>query len=324
MTTNKKWLMAAVLVLVVILSACGNQTESSSSNSSNNGNESSVKELTFKDKLGEATVKINPKNVVVFDFGSLDTLRKLGVDVAGVPVSNLPSYLDQYKDRKYADVGTLFEPNFEKINELSPELIIIGGRQSDAYEELSKIAPTIYMAVDTEHYMESFQENVNKLAQIFGKEEEAKQALAVIDSSVTDLHDKAAASQAKGLIVLANEGSLSAYGTKSRFGIIHDVFGVTPVDSHIEVSTHGQKVSFEYVAQKNPDYLFVIDRGAVVKEEGKEQVTAKQAVENDLVKNTNAFKNNHIVYLDPNYWYLSGGGLISVSEMIKEVSAAFN
>lgn len=37
------------------------------------------------------------------------------------------------------------------------------------------------------------------------------------------------------------------------------------------------------------------------------------------MKNTNAFKNGKIIYLDPNYWYLSGGGLISVSEMLKEV-----
>ncbi|KPD00954.1 putative ABC transporter solute-binding protein YclQ precursor [Geobacillus sp. BCO2] len=61
--------------------------------------------------------------------------------------------------------------------------------------------------------------------------------------------------------------------------------------------------------------MFVIDRDAVV--EGKP--TAKQTIENALVKKTKAYQNGHIVYLDPNYWYLSGGGLTSVSEMIKQV-----
>lgn len=42
-----------------------------------------------------------------------------------------------------------------------------------------------------------------------------------------------------------------------------------------------------------------------------------------MIKTTKAYKENHVVYLDPNYWYLSGGGLISVSEMVKEVGAAF-
>lgn len=97
------------------------------------------------------------------------------------------------------------------------------------------------------------------------------------------------------------------------------MFGFAQADDKIEVSTHGQSVSYEYVADKNPDYLFVVDRDAVVKSDGGESGSAKKAVENDLVKNTNAFKNGKIIYLDPNYWYLSGGGLISVSEMLKEV-----
>ena len=40
-----------------------------------------------------------------------------------------------------------------------------------------------------------------------------------------------------------------------------------------------------------------------------------------LVKKTNAYKNDKIVYLNADYWYLSGGGLLSMKEMIKEVEA---
>ncbi|MBM0635337.1 siderophore ABC transporter substrate-binding protein [Paenibacillus polymyxa] len=318
--------LTLMLALVLMVSACGKAApatqEATETGSSAATTES--KTISVKHALDEnpVQVKVNPQNVVVFDFGSLDTLDKLGVDVAAVAQQDLPTYLNKYKDSKYASAGTLFEPDYEKISDLSPELIIIGGRQADAYKELSKIAPTISMAVDTKDYIHSFKKNVETLGQIFDKEDAAKQELAVIDSSIKAVHDKAVASKAKGLIVLTNEGSLSAYGSQSRFGIIHDAFGVTPADPDIKVSTHGQKVSFEYVQQKNPDYIFVVDRGAVVVEEGKEQVTGKQTIENELVKKTNAFKNGHIVYLDPNYWYLSGNGLESVSEMIKEIDAA--
>ncbi|GJM75015.1 hypothetical protein HMSSN036_72310 [Paenibacillus macerans] len=37
------------------------------------------------------------------------------------------------------------------------------------------------------------------------------------------------------------------------------------------------------------------------------------------MKKTNAYKNGKIIYLDANYWYLSGGGLLSMPEMLKEV-----
>lgn len=175
------------------------------------------------------------------------------------------------------------------------------------------------MAVDNANYMESFTNNVKMLGQIFGKEAEVETELATINDSIKALNTKATADGKKALVILANEGKISAYGAGSRFGIIHDVFGFAQADDKIEVSTHGQSVSYEYVADKNPDYLFVVDRDAAVKSDGGEAGSAKKAVENDLVKNTNAFKNGKIIYLDPNYWYLSGGGLISVSEMLKEV-----
>ncbi|OMD34858.1 ABC transporter [Paenibacillus odorifer] len=313
--------------LAVILAACGsNNAATSDNNTAAAGNTEATtapntesKELTIKHELGEITIKSNPQKVVVFDFGTLDTLDKLGVEVTGVPQSNVPSYLSKYSDAKYENVGGLKEPDFEKINSLSPDLIIISGRQQDSYDEFSKIAPTLYVAVDNANYMESFTKNVKTLGQIFGKEAEVEAELATITDSVKALNEKAKADGKKSLIILANEGKISAYGSGSRFGIIHDVFGFAQADDKIEVSTHGQSVSYEYVADKNPDYLFVVDRDAAVKSDGSKSGSAKDAVENDLVKNTNAFKNGKIIYLDPNYWYLSGGGLISVSEMLKEV-----
>ena len=163
--------------------------------------------------------------------------------------------------------------------------------------------------------MESFEENVTLLGKIFDKEDQAAKELASVEEKINALKEEVPADK-KGLIVLANGGKVSAYGLNSRFGIIHDVFGVPAADDKLEVSTHGQSISFEYIAEKNPDYLFVIDRDAVV---GDGQA-AKETVENDIVKNTNAYKDGHIVYLDPNYWYLSGGGLESVNEMVNEIS----
>ncbi|EEL52293.1 Ferric anguibactin-binding protein precusor FatB [Bacillus cereus Rock3-44] len=40
----------------------------------------------------------------------------------------------------------------------------------------------------------------------------------------------------------------------------------------------------------------------------------------DKLSKCDAAKNGNVIYLDANYWYLSGGGLESVSEMVKEVS----
>jgi iron complex transport system substrate-binding protein len=317
--------LAILVLFAMVIAACGANNSGNSGATNTPANEApaatdaaALTEVTVKHQLGETVVPVNPAKVVVFDFGTLDTLDKLGVEVAALPQASVPAYLEKYKDAKYINAGSLKEPDFEKVNELAPDLIIISGRQSDAYEELSKIAPTIFMGVDTKNFMGSFEENVKTLGQIFNKSTEAEAELATIKASIQALNDKAAASGKNGLIILANEGAISAYGKASRFGIIHDVFGVAAADENIEVSTHGQPVTYEYVAEKDADYLFVIDRNQVVAGEG----DAHDSVENELVKNTKAYKEGNIIYLNPDYWYLSGGGLISVDAMVKEIDAA--
>ncbi|WP_455566744.1 siderophore ABC transporter substrate-binding protein [Peribacillus butanolivorans] len=309
---KKLSLLLLIAMLAVVAVACGSNNEKEESSPKKESAKS--EEITVKHQLGETKVKTNPEKVVVFDMGTLDTLDKLGVEVAAVPHDGLPKYLSKYEGTT-ENAGGLKEPDFEKINEIAPDLILISGRQSDAYEELSKIAPTVYVGVDTTKYMESFEENVTLLGKIFGKEKEAAKEFASVEENITALKEKAPTDK-KGLIILASGGKVSAYGPDSRFGIIHDVFGVPAVDDKLEVSTHGQSISFEYIAEKDPDYLFVVDRDAVAGD----GAAAKETVENDIVKNTKAYKEGNIIYLDPNYWYLSGGGLESVDSMVKEVS----
>lgn len=327
---KKLALLLVGLMLAAVVTACGSKetitagAEASASTAASAAVSPSPAaepaEITVTHPSGVTKVKKNPKKVVVFDFSALETLDKLGIEVLAVPQANVPSYLPKYKDAaKYKDAGGLMEPNFEKINEMKPDLIIISGRQATSYEEFTKIAPTINLTLDTTKYLESFKTNVKTLGSIFSKEAEAEKELAAIEGSIKQLKDKATAAGKNGLVVLVNGGKISAYGVGSRFGILHGEFGITPVDPKIEVSTHGMSVSFEYIAEKNPDYLFVVDRDSVVTT-GAAQQSAKEVIENSLVKNTKAFKENHIVYLDANYWYLSGGGLISVPAMVKEVS----
>jgi iron complex transport system substrate-binding protein len=312
----KKYLLLIVMALFAMIAAACNSSTSNEENTEPAGSDEKPTEITVTHELGETTVPVNPEKVVVFDFGSLDTMAELGIEPVGLPKENIPDYLSKYEDEKYANTGSLKEPDFEKINELAPDLIIISARQMDLYDQFAEIAPTVYLAVDTANYMESFKSNATTIGEIFGKETEVEEKLAAIDEKVAALNEKASTMEGNGLVILANEGKISAYGPASRFGIIHDVFGVKPADEKIEVSTHGQSISFEYLVETDPDYLFVVDRGAVVTE-GESSV--KQVVENDLVKNTKAVANDNVIYLDPNVWYLSGGGLQSVLEQANEI-----
>lgn len=311
-------LFALLTVLALFLAACGSGDDNKESGKSE---ETKDETLTITHELGETKVKKNPEKVVVFDFGVLDSLKELGVEVAALPKMAIPPYLSEFEDDKYENVGSLKEPDFEKLSEIQPDLIIISTRQAEMYDQFMEIGPTIYLGIDYENYVDSFNNNMKTLGQIFDKEDEVEKKLAEIDDAIQAVNEKASASGKKALIVLANEGKVSAYGPKSRFGFVHDVLGVEPVDENIEASTHGQSISFEYIVEKDPDILYVIDRGAAI---GQGEQPAKEVIENDLVKNTKAYKEGNIVYLDPSYWYLSGGGFISMKEMIAEVEKVLN
>ena len=312
----KKFIYSMMVGAAVLLTACGNG--SASTDSSSNSSTEAATEVTIQDSDGEVTVPKDPQKVVVFDNGSLDTMDALGVGerVIGAPTKSLPSYLASYQ--KVENAGGIKEPDLEKINQLQPDLIIISGRQRDFKEDLNAIAPTIFLSVDAKDTWNSTKQNIQTLATIFGKETVATEKIATLDQGITALQAQAKDS-GKALVTLVNEGQLSAYGKGSRFGIIHDTFGFPEADDKIEASTHGQSVSYEYVLEKNPDILFVIDRTkAIGGDTSKDDVAA-----NELVKETNAGKNHKVIQLAPDIWYLSGGGLESTQKMIEDVKAAF-
>lgn len=289
----KRLVLSILLMATFGLAACGN-TGNSSTVSTQTSNTTEQTTVSIKDSNGDRVeVQKNPQKVVVFDNGSLDTLDALGVGdrVIGAATKNLPSYLDKYKDVESA--GGIKEPDLEKINQLQTDLIIISGRQSDYKEELAKIAPTLYLAVDTKEPWESVQQNVNALAEIFGKEDKAKEELATLTKEIEETKEKASKLEQTALVTLVNEGQLSAYGSGSRFGLVHDVFGFKQADDQIEASTHGQSVSYEYILEKNPGILFVVDRTkAIGGDDSKDNVSA-----NELVAQTDAGKNDQVIFL---------------------------
>ena len=310
---KKKTIISIVVLLVVVFGVF--VITKFAGAEGNSGEET----LVVSHELGETTVNKNPKRVVVFDYGILDSLDKLEVEgIVGLVQDGLPEHLSKFESEDYSSVGSLKEPNMEKVFELTPDLIIISGRQADYYEELSKIAPTIHLGVNNENYLESFSENMNKLGEIFGKEKAVEKELTAITEAIEELNAKVTEKNVNGLITLANDGSFSVYGAESRFGIIHNSFGVIPVDETIEASTHGQKASFEYIVEKNPQYLFVVDRAAIVGG----TTSAKELFENELMKKTDVYKNDNIVYLNPNIWYTATGGFTSTMIMVEEIDNA--
>ena len=300
------------------LAACGGQDGSASVQAGSAAAEVPAGSVKVQTAHGEAVVPQNPERVAVYDLGAVDTLSKLGVKIgASVDAQNL-AYLDApLKDAVKA--GTLFEPNYEALNAYNPQLIVIGSRMAKdkVSDELAKLAPTIDMTAQTDNMKESAKARIDAYGRIFGKQAEADALKAEIDKTFADAK-AAAQGKGKGLVILVNAGKLSAFGPDSRLGgWIHRDIGVPAADEAIKEGSHGQPVSFEYIKEKNPDWLFVLDRSAAIGEEGQ---AAREVLNNPLVAQSTAWKKGQVVYLPPETYLAAGGAqeLLNAGNLLKD------
>ena len=274
--------------------------------------------VTVKTARGDTVVPKNPQNVAVYDLGALDTLTALGVPVGATIDKSMLPYLQGAFD-KAQHVGTLFEPNYEALGAFKPQLIIIGSRTSKAAQQLNEIAPTIDMTADTKNLRTSAEERIDAYAQIFGKQAEADKLKADINQAF-DAARTAAQGKGKGLVIIVSGGKLSAQSPTSRLGgWLHQDIGLPPVDANMKEGSHGMPISFEYIKEKNPDWLFVLDRSAAIGEEGK---AAKDVLDNPLVAESTAWKKGQVVYLDSSA-YLAAGGAKQLQTVVNQAAEAF-
>lgn len=271
-------------------------------------------------KLGTTEVETNPDKVFVFDMGIVDIMKTLELNIGGVPVEALPTPLKDVNKEGIVNIGSLFEPDFEKIAEEAPNLIIVSGRSSKHYEQLSEIAPTIYMGSDvsSEGLLASINKNVETFGLIF-PDTNFDKATASLEAAIKEVHDKAEKSGYNTLFLMANGNEIRAFGPGSRYDHVFTTFGFKSVADNIEESTHGSGLSYELIQSLNPDVIIVMDRGAIVKGDK----TAEELMDNAFVKETEAAKNNRIIYVDPQNWYLTEGGIQSVLSMSKELNNLF-
>ena len=320
---NKKAAAIVGGILVLGLGVFGFTKLNSGSQNQQTQQEQSAEQTTVQitDANGEKSeLKKNPKRVVVFDYGVADILKNLGVDaVVGLPKNGkMPEILSNYSDDKYTNVGSLKETDFEAVESLNPDLIIIGGRQAEDIDSFKEIAPTVNLAVDGQDYMNSFKTVVTDLGNLFDKQDEAKKAIDEIEAKIAKVNKTVKEKGLTASVVMANEGSISVFSAKSRYGLIYNGLGFTEADKNIDDSTHGQQVSFEYFLENKSDYVFVVDRGAVT---GKGEAASK-LFDNEVMNKTEVAKNGNIVYLNSVIWYTMTGGIESTNQMIDEIADA--
>lgn len=325
MTLRHHTATALALAAALTLSACGGDSSATGNDGDGDG-AADGETVSLTDAQGRTVdVPVNPETVVVTDWSVIRTLSDLGVEVDATPTANtaLPEDIAHYGEGEVPTIGTLQEPDYEAINELEPDLVIVASRSGnpEILAEMEKISPTVIdMSVRFEEPADQvplLEERVVQLGSIFDKEDEAQEQMDEIIADLEEVGTTAADSGDTALFVQVSGGTASAYGPGSRFGMVYDAFGYSdtgaPVDSE---GSHGQEISQEFFTEYDPDVLLVLDRAAAI---GSEETPALEVLNNDLVNQTSAATSDRIQVVDGFSWYIAGNSPSSLRQMIDDV-----
>lgn len=304
-------LISVIAVFTLMVTACSNSSNETNQPTINEqAKVSEPKTVEISDVHGTVTVPVNPKNVVALDNRTFETLSDWGIKLAAVPKGVMPEDSPYVADESVLDIGNHREPNLEIIAAVEPELVIIGQRFAQYYEDIKALVPNaavidlnfdVSEMTDTpgENLVNGLKDATIDLGKIFDKNEEAEKLVAEFDKAIENVKSSYnGTDRIMSVIVSGGNIGFSAPYSGRVWGPMYEIFGWVPA-LHIDSTTsdhQGDEISVEAIAQSNPDWIFVLDRDAAVSSTT-DAVPAQDVIDNSpALKNTKAVSEGKIVY----------------------------
>ncbi|MFI8323198.1 ABC transporter substrate-binding protein [Streptomyces sp. NPDC085529] len=268
---------------------------------------------TLTHAMGTTEVEAAPKRVVVLDVGELDNVVSLGVKPVGYAPSEgddgIPGYLAEDAGSPQS-VGTINNLNLEAIANLQPDLILGSQlRAADKYDELSKIAPTVFSIRPGFTWKENYLLNAAAL----DKTAEAKEKLAAYETKAKQLGTDIGPNKPTVSMVRYLPGKIRLYAKASFIGTILEDAGL-PRPKNQQVNDLAVEVSPEKIDQADADWIFT---GVY----GDAKATKKDAAQgNPLWKNLKAVKGGQAKDVADETWYL-GLGVTAANSVLDDLRA---
>lgn len=327
MRSRKPVALLLMLSLTLLISACspsqGSSATSSNGTSGNNApttevaqsNESAVQERVVKHPWGETVIKGDPQHIISLFPAATDYLLALGI-VPQAASSNeegsdqFPTYLsDQLQGKE--NLGWQVDPNYESILAAEPDLIIGQDFMSDAYDSLSKIAPTLLAEkLQDEQGIIRMKTSLLHMGDMLGKTDQAKQVIEEYEKKAAEAREKIKQSIGDETVMFLRLSDKEVrYYSKRNYEVLYDDLGLTPPVSIPDPTDSMKVISMESLPSINPDHIFLLSS-----DENETTELQKTAV----WKSLNAVKNNNVYIVDYGLWFQGPGGPIGQTKIIDE------
>lgn len=272
--------------------------------------------VTITHMMGEYTLTEKPKVIAALDVKFVDQLIALGELPAGSVTAagsdtDFPEYLSDRLGGTQV-LGTRDEPNLEAIVALNPDLILMTDFQQEAYESVSKIAPTLVF-----DFYEDWRDTLDTLGELTGKQEEAKTVREAYAQKVAGLKTQFAdklGEETVALIRPRTEG-IRVHTPQHRTGaVLYDDLGLNAPDFVSAIDDTSAEISMEVIGDVGADHYFLLSDALF-------QAQVEELENTVTWSSLDAVKNNRVYPVDTTLW-IAYYGPIAMDMIVDQAAEA--
>ncbi|MFJ8857123.1 ABC transporter substrate-binding protein [Streptomyces sp. NPDC102451] len=268
---------------------------------------------TLTHAMGTTKIEHAPERVIVLDVGEFDNVVSLGVKPVGYAPSEGDAAIPSYLKKDAGDpvsVGTINSLNLEAIAGLKPDLILGSQlRAADMYDELSKIAPTVFSIRPGFTWKENYLLNAAAL----DRTAKAESELAAYEAKAEKLGEDIGPDKPTVSMVRYMPDKIRLYAKASFIGTILQDVGL-PRPENQQIDDLAAEISPENMDQADGDWIFT---GVYGDAKATKRDTARA---NPLWKNLAAVKAGRAKDVSDETWYL-GLGVTSANLVLDDLRA---
>lgn len=329
MNNYKNYIVTLMLsICLFALAACGTdgtaeeEIADGTSASSNSQVEQQVSEESIEviDASGQQiTFDEVPTSIATLSSGDLDILLSLNAEVVGRPTSQ-GEVAENLKDIQ--EIGNPHQPNFEKIAEVNPDVLIASPsfKQHAANLE-AQGTKVIYTEANS---VEDILETIDMFGEMLGKSAEAEELIAGLNEELEALSDSASA--VKTLLVYGAPGSYLVALPNSLSGDLLERAGGENIASDFpqeEKYPQYASLSTEKIIERNPEAVMLITHGDP---DAVKTAFQGEMEKNPAWKNLDAVKNGKVTVLPSHLFGTNPGTKVAealevMSDSLKEATS---
>lgn len=270
--------------------------------------------------------------VVVFDLAAASTFAALDLEgnITGIQKGEEGEQLNEelsdiYGSDNHVNVGIEDEIDYEAVEELDPEVIVIGEDESYSavirqLEEAAPNAEIISVDKDSTTYVENIIEFTTFLGNMYGVEDHAENLVDDLNTNLTELKERVLDLEENLLYFEVNDEDLTIDETSGINDFLFSEVGfnrvLEPVSNENSEVDPNADFDFSSISSLNPDIILALNTN----EEKEIQTVTEEILTNESLTNINAVINENVYVISEENWDEDSAGYLAIMNQIDDLS----